>query len=812
MKEFIIGENDSGQRLERFVLKVAPHLPKGLLFKFLRTKKIKCNGKRCEASQLLEAGDQLRLFLPNSFFESKTEKDQYDFLCAPNQIQVLYEDTNILIVDKPVGLVVHTDDNHTKDTLIHRIQHYLYQEKAYIPEQEHAFAPALCNRLDRNTSGIVIAAKTALGLREMNQMIREDRVQKVYLCVAVGKFQKQSDTLYGYHKKIEEKERRLKVGRQSEIVAVIPNVESTIYRDMVGYLKKYVSIQGYQFYIAITDNDIKEEAQVLEGLIQNKKTAGIIHVPVSDVAADYKKLIESGIPFVCMERNILGDGIDSVEFRDREAIFKGTDYLLECGHKNILFLRESLKSTTRDERTRGFLLALEEHGINTNDANISDINIESGADNCILEIQKAMRRYMPTAIMAGGNRITLYLMKTMRDRGIECPEEISVVGFGDEGWSELTYPPLTILKRDVEGLSRRAVNMLFEKINTGHVIEQDYYADVELIIRKSTRMLDNGPFGEEAATPESIVITKEEKSRLRAGNFRVAISFHYTGTSWAELHEKGIRDELEQYGIDIISVTDAHFDASLQNAQLEGIRLQKPDAVIAIPADDKETKEQFRELAKVSKLVFLSNVPENMEKNSYVCCVSVNEIENGVNVGRMMGEYCKGKHVEAGFIIHGAVFYGTRARDEAAEKIISEQYKNIDIKAIRGFGEIENAYQVCKDMITENPQIKVLYVSWDRPALLAIKALKEMHREDIAIFTTDLDYKIAQYMESGIVKGLSTQRPYEQGRTAAHVVAKSLLSNDVPKYVGVQPYVVDAKQLGRAWKDIFHEGMPEEMK
>ena len=354
--------------------------------------------------------------------------------------------------------------------------------------------------------------------------------------------------------------------------------------------------------------------------------------------------------------------------------------------------------------------------------------------------------------------------------------------------------------------------MLFEKINTGHVIEQDYYADVELIIRKSTRMLDNGPFGEEAATPESIVITKEEKSRLRAGNFRVAISFHYTGTSWAELHEKGIRDELEQYGIDIISVTDAHFDASLQNAQLEGIRLQKPDAVIAIPADDKETKEQFRELAKVSKLVFLSNVPENMEKNSYVCCVSVNEIENGVNVGRMMGEYCKGKHVEAGFIIHGAVFYGTRARDEAAEKIISEQYKNIDIKAIRGFGEIENAYQVCKDMITENPQIKVLYVSWDRPALLVIRALKEMHREDIAIFTTDLDYKIAQYMESGIVKGLSTQRPYEQGRTAAHVVAKSLLSNDVPKYVGVQPYVVDSKQLGRAWKDIFHEGMPEEMK
>ena len=97
----------------------------------------------------------------------------------------------------------------------------------------------------------------------------------------------------GYQKKIEEKERHLKVGRQSEIVAVIPNIESTIYRDMVVYLKRFVSIQGYQFYIAITDNNLKEEAQVLYGLIQNKKTAGIIHVPVSDVAADYKRLIGS---------------------------------------------------------------------------------------------------------------------------------------------------------------------------------------------------------------------------------------------------------------------------------------------------------------------------------------------------------------------------------------------------------------------------------------------------------------------------------------------------------------------------------------
>mgnify|MGYP003221700632 FL=1 len=616
----------------------------------------------------------------------------------------------------------------------------------------------------------------------------------------------------GYQNKIADKERKLLVGRESTIVAVIPNIESTIYRDMVAYVKQLVSVQGYQFLVAITDNDLKEEAQVLAGLLVNKKVAGIIHAPVSDVATNYTKLIQSGVPFVCVERNILGSGIDSVEFRDREAIFKGADYLLASGHKNVLFFRESTDSTTRDERTKGFLNALEKYNINTNDANIVDVTLEKGEDDCMLAIQKALRRYRPTAVLAGGNRITLYLMKTLRDMGIDCPGEISVVGFGDESWSELTYPPLTILRRDVKGLSAKAVGMLFEKINTGVAISHDCYADVELVVRKSTKMLDNGPFGDKAAAPDSVVLTKEEKHRLKAGHFRVAISFHYTGTSWAELHEKGIREELEQFGIDVVSVMDAHFDSELQNAQLDGIRLQKPDAVIAIPADDSRTREKFQELSKVSKLVFISNVPDGMSKNSYVSCVSVNESENGTNTGRMLGEYCKeNKKKKAGFIIHGAAFYGTRVRDNAAERIIKDSYPDIDIVTIRSFGEISNAYQVAKDVITANPEIEAMYVSWDRPALLAIKALKELGREDVAVFT-DLDHGIARCMEEGIVKGLSTQRPYEQGRAAAAVVAKSLVSEEqLPKYVGVQPYQVEPKQLRLAWKEIFHESMPDRL-
>ena len=146
----------------------------------------------------------------------------------------------------------------------------------------------------------------------------------------------------GYGEKIAEKKRKLKAGRASVIVGVFPNIASAVYRDMVASLKKRISVQGYQFLISITNDDLLEEQQLLDNLIGNKMVAGLLHVPVSDSAADYKKLIASDVPFVCMERNIFGEGIDSVEFQDRKALFKGTDYLMECGHKNLLFLRESI--------------------------------------------------------------------------------------------------------------------------------------------------------------------------------------------------------------------------------------------------------------------------------------------------------------------------------------------------------------------------------------------------------------------------------------------------------------------------------------
>lgn len=172
MKKYIINSNDAGQRVDKFIQKAAPKLPQSAMYKGIRTKNIKLNRKRCEISTRLSEGDVLELYLPDEFFGEENSEEKYAFLKAPKNISVIYEDENILLIDKKNGLVVHEDNDGTVDTLVNRMQHYLYAKGEYDPADENSFTPSLCNRLDRNTGGIVIAAKNAESLRILNQKIK----------------------------------------------------------------------------------------------------------------------------------------------------------------------------------------------------------------------------------------------------------------------------------------------------------------------------------------------------------------------------------------------------------------------------------------------------------------------------------------------------------------------------------------------------------------------------------------------------------------------------------------------------------------
>lgn len=200
MRIITVKKNDAGQRLDKFLGKAVKGLPVSMMYKLIRTKKIKVNRKRVDQRYVLCEGDEIQLFIKEEFFDSP-EKDIGALNRIVPKLNILYEDDNILLLNKRPGVLVHEDSDAGENTLIMHVKAYLCQKGEYDPYSEQSFAPALCNRIDRNTGGIVIAAKNAEALRLMNERIKFDRITKTYLCLVHGIPKEKEAELHGYLRK-----------------------------------------------------------------------------------------------------------------------------------------------------------------------------------------------------------------------------------------------------------------------------------------------------------------------------------------------------------------------------------------------------------------------------------------------------------------------------------------------------------------------------------------------------------------------------------------------------------------------------------
>ena len=558
------------------------------------------------------------------------------------------------------------------------------------------------------------------------------------------------------------------------------------------------------------------ENQVLLNLLSDKNITGIILVPIDFNAKRYKKIISRNIPFICLEKKINDDNVSAVVSDYKEAMYKATKHLIENGHEKIGLILKKDKDERNNEKIEGYKNSLIENNLEYKEELIFKIDTNNEEKEIEEEIKKIHKLFKITSFISGTDDLTLLLLKSLKNLGLEWPEDISVVGFGYDEWSELITSSITTLERNAEEISKVLINKMMSKIQSNNKKESEtelVKIPIEFHIRKSTQTIGKGPFGEKSFSSSELKLSKNEILILKEKNYKVCISFHYGGTSWRKLHEKGIRDTLDKYGVSVLSVTEAHFDPELQVTQLEGLRMQKPDVIIAIPSDDKITAEKFKEISKETKLIFISNVPIGYETDDYYSCISVNERENGINAGNLIGEYFKKeKNVNIGFINHGAQFYGTNLRDKIAEQTIRENYPNIKIVSKKSFYKIDDAYSICKKMFKENPEIKGLYVSWDTPALKVIECLKKIGRTDVNIITFDLDLEIAKYLaKENMVKGLSTQQPYEQGIAVGLATVKALLGEKKYKYIGVPSLTVKKNNLVKMWEKINHEKLPDEI-
>ena len=212
MRELTVEKNDAGQRLDKFLLKKFKTMPKSMAYMYIRKKCIKINGKKASPQDFLSLGDVLTFYIKDEFFEG-AEEENYEFLKAPKTLDILYEDENIILIDKKPGLIVHQDKSYHFDCLVHRVQHYLYDKGEYDPKNENSFAPALVNRIDRNTGGIVIGAKNAQSLRILNQKLKDRELHKYYLCLLINKPKEDSELLSDYLIK-DEKTNKVKVPKK----------------------------------------------------------------------------------------------------------------------------------------------------------------------------------------------------------------------------------------------------------------------------------------------------------------------------------------------------------------------------------------------------------------------------------------------------------------------------------------------------------------------------------------------------------------------------------------------------------------------
>ena len=197
MREIVIEKNEAGQRLDKFLLKKFKTMPKKMAYMYIRKKCVKVNGKKATPEVMLKENDLLTFYIKDEFFDN-IQEENYEFLKAPKTLKIIYEDENIILLDKKPGVIVHQDKSYHFDCLLLRLQHYLYDNGEYNPKEENCFAPALVNRIDRNTGGIVIGAKNAESLRILNQKMKDRELHKFYLCLLINKPKKDNAILSDY--------------------------------------------------------------------------------------------------------------------------------------------------------------------------------------------------------------------------------------------------------------------------------------------------------------------------------------------------------------------------------------------------------------------------------------------------------------------------------------------------------------------------------------------------------------------------------------------------------------------------------------
>ncbi|WP_313757351.1 RluA family pseudouridine synthase [Tissierella sp.] len=202
MREIIIDKNENEQRLDRFLKKYLKEAPQGFVYKMIRKKNIKVNDTKAQPETTIYEGDRIQLYLSDETIDKFiAKKEEIKSKLIPN---IIYEDNNIILINKPVGILSHGASKEFEENIVDSMISYLIEKGDFVPRIQTTFTPSICNRLDRNTSGVIIGAKNYQALKEINEAIKKGRIRRFYKTIVKGNIRKEF-TVEGYLLKDEDK-------------------------------------------------------------------------------------------------------------------------------------------------------------------------------------------------------------------------------------------------------------------------------------------------------------------------------------------------------------------------------------------------------------------------------------------------------------------------------------------------------------------------------------------------------------------------------------------------------------------------------
>ena len=321
--------------------------------------------------------------------------------------------------------------------------------------------------------------------------------------------------------------------------------------------------------------------------------------------------------------------------------------------------------------------------------------------------------------------------------------------------------------------------------------------------------ITTGPNGETATPAAEMTLTPDEVAKIREGDYTAALVWHEM-SEYTRAVDRGARDEFADLGIEVVAQTDAGFDAARQQSDVETVLARRPSIILSLPVDPTSAAAVFRPALEAGvKLAFVDNSPAGFEHGrDYAAVVSDDLFQMGKKAADAMAAALGGKG-KVGYIYHDADFYVTNQRDGAFKATIEADYPDMEIVAEQGMADPARSEEIAQALLTQNPDLDGIYVTWAEPALSVLAALKAAGNSHTKIVTLDLNEPAALDMvQGGNFVAIVADEAYEIGRTAARAAAAALIGKEAAPFLVVDSLAVTKDSVAEGWQRSLHTDAP----